>query len=279
MDFGSETQAASSKRMYTARADNYENSFHPDYTKRFMALADVQLGERVLILACGTGLEIFIAAEQVGEEGEIVGVDITDAMLAKAREKKERLKPKADIHLLNHDITDLDGLKELKDKKFDVIMCSNAFVLLDNQEQVVASWRKHLKPGGRLQVDITHENNLKIGLLLERAANRLGTRFPSNRTWIKDRNSFKQILEKAGYTVEKIELMDKLTGQDSTFYGMDQIDEQFDGIISTPLTINMATDEFKNKARALFREEWEKDAVDGKIENVDALYVYVARNM
>ncbi|KAJ3954241.1 hypothetical protein N0V92_009262 [Colletotrichum tropicale] len=279
MDFGSETQAASSKRMYTARADNYENSFHPDYTKRFMALADVQPGERVLILACGTGLEIFIAAEQVGEEGEIVGVDITDAMLAKAREKKERLKPKADIHLFNHDITDLDGLKEPKDKKFDVIMCSNAFVLLDNQEQVVASWRKYLKPGGRLQVDITHENNLKIGLLLERAANRLGTRFPSNRTWIKDRNSFKQILEKAGYTVEKIELMDKLTGQGSTFYGRDQIDEQFDGIISTPLTINMATDEFKNKARALFREEWEKDAVDGKIENVDALYVYVARNM
>ncbi|KAF4810389.1 Arsenite methyltransferase [Colletotrichum siamense] len=279
MDFGSETQAASSKRMYTARADNYENSYHPHYTKRFMALADVQQGERVLILACGTGLEIFIAAEQVGEEGEIVGIDITDAMLAKAREKKERLKPKAGIQFFNHDITDLDGLKELEDKKFDVILCSSAFVLLDNQEQVVASWRKYLKPGGRLQVDITHENNLKIGLLLERAANRLGARFPSNRTWIKDRNSFREILEKAGYTVERIELMDKLTGQGSTFYDMDQIDEQFDGIISTSLTINMATDEFKNKARALFREEWEKDAVDGKIENVDALYVYVARNL
>lgn len=278
MNFGSETQAASSKRMYTARADNYENSFHPEYSKRFMAIADVQPGERLLSLACGTGLEIFIAAEQVGESGAIIGVDITDAMLAKAREKKERLRPKASVQLYNHDITDLERLPELQGQKFDLIVCSSAFVLLDNQEKVVAAWRDYLKPGGRLVVDITHENNLKIGLLLERAANRLGTRFPSNRTWIKDRNSFKEILETAGYTVEKIELVDQLTGQGTTYYGRDQIDEQFDWITGTPLTVNMATEEFKNKARALFREEWEKDAVDGKIENADAVYVYVARN-
>ncbi|KAF6819527.1 protein-l-isoaspartate(d-aspartate) o-methyltransferase [Colletotrichum sojae] len=277
MEFGHETQAASSQRMYTARADNYENSFHPDYSKRFMAIANVQPGERLLSLACGTGLEVFIAADLVGEEGEIVGVDVTDSMLAKAREKKERLKPKADVRLFNHDVTDLDTLPELEGKTFDVIVCSSAFVLLDNQEKVVESWRKYLKPGGRLLIDITHENNLKVGLLLERAAKRLGTRFPSNRTWIKDRNSFKGILERAGYAVEKIELMDNISGQGTTYYGMDQIDEQFDWITGTPLTINMATEAFKEKTRALFHEEWKKDAVDGKLENVDAVYLYVAR--
>ncbi|KAL0942165.1 protein-l-isoaspartate(d-aspartate) o-methyltransferase [Colletotrichum truncatum] len=278
MGFDNETQVASAKRMYTARADTYENSFHPDYTKRFMSVANVQPGERVLILACGTGLEIFMAAEVVGEKGEIVGVDVTDAMLAKVKEKQERLKPSASIRLFNHDVTDLDTLSELKGHTFDVILCSSAFVLFDDPEKVVMPWRRYLKPEGRLVVDITHEDNLKIGLLLERAAKRLGTRFPSNRVWIKDRNSFKDILERAGYTVDKIEVMDKLTGQGSTFYGRDQIDEQFDWITGTPLTVNMATEEFKSKARALFREEWEKDAVDGKIENVDALYVYVARS-
>ncbi|KAF9882401.1 protein-l-isoaspartate(d-aspartate) o-methyltransferase [Colletotrichum karsti] len=277
MDFGSETQVASSKRMYTARADNYEDSFHPEYSKRFMVVADVQPGERVLSLACGTGLEIFIAAEKVGESGAIVGVDITDAMLAKAREKKERLKTQASIELYNHDITNLDTLPELRGQMFDVIVCSSAFVLLDNQEKVVTSWQSYLKPGGRLVVDITHEDNHKFGLLLERAVNRLGMRFPSNRIWIKDRNSFKEILEKAGYKVEKIEEMDQLTGHGSTYYGIDEVDERFDWITGTSLTIKVETEEFKNKTRALFREEWEKDAVDGKVENADAVYVYVAR--
>ncbi|GKT50936.1 arsenite methyltransferase [Colletotrichum spaethianum] len=270
MDFDHETQAASSQRMYTARADNYENSFHPDYTKRFMAVADVQPGERVLILACGTGLEVLIAAEQMGDRGDIVGVDITDAMLAKAREKQERLKPRASIRLYNHDVTKLETLPELDGQAFDVILCSSAFVLFDDPDEVVKSWRKYLKPEGRLVVDITHENNLKIGLLLERAARRLGTRFPSNRSWITDRNSFTKILEGAGYAVERIELMDKLSGQGDTTYGMDQVDEQFDWITGTSLTIKLATEEFKRKTRALFREEWEKDAVDGEIVNVDA---------
>ncbi|TDZ14341.1 Aklanonic acid methyltransferase DauC [Colletotrichum orbiculare MAFF 240422] len=242
--------------MYTARADRYENSFHPDYTKRFMAIADIQAGERVLVLACGTGLEIFIATEQVGEEGEIVGVDITDAMLAKARQKKEQLKPDA--------------------KTFDVILCSSAFVLFDNPESAVVSWRNFLKPVGRLLIDITHEDNLKVGLLLERAAKRLGLKFPSNRTWIKDENSFKQILERAGYQVEKVELMDRLTGQGDTYYSADQIEEHFERITGTPLTVNLATEEFRDKTRALFREEWEKDAVNGMILNVDAVYLYVA---
>lgn len=277
MEFDLETQAASAQRMYTARAENYENSFHPDYTKRFMAVANVQPGERVLILACGTGLEIFIAAEQVGDKGEIIGVDVTEAMLAKAREKQERLKPSASIRLFNHDVTKLETLPDIRDGSFDVILCSSAFVLFDDPEKVVALWRKYLKPDGRLVVDITHEDNLKVGLLLERAARRLMARFPSNRSWITDKSSFEKILGRAGYAVEKIELMDKLSGQGDTYYGMDQVDEQFDWIAGTPLTINLATDEFKKKARALFREEWEKNAVDGKIVNVDAVYVYVAR--
>ncbi|WQF89046.1 Putative Methyltransferase domain-containing protein [Colletotrichum destructivum] len=277
MDFNYETQVASSQRMYTARADKYEDSFHPDYTKRFMAVADVQSGEHVLILACGTGLEVFAAAEKVGEKGEIIGVDVTEAMLAMAREKQGRLNLSTRIRLFNHDATRLETLPELNGQVFDVILCSSAFVLFDDPGEVVRSWRRYLKPEGRLVVDVTHEDNLKVGLLLERAARRLGARFPSNRSWITDRNSFTGVLEGAGYAVERVQLMDKLSGQGDTTYDMDQVDKQFDWITGTSLTVNLATEEFKRKTRDLFREEWEKDAVDGKVVNVDAVYVYVAR--
>ncbi|KAK2053300.1 methyltransferase domain-containing protein [Colletotrichum caudatum] len=280
MDFDHETQAASSQRMYTARADRYEDSFHPGYSERFMAVADIRPGERVLVLACGTGLEVFIAAERAGDGGEVVGVDVTEAMLAKAREKQERRRGSgAGVRLLKHDVTKLETLRELGGQSFDAILCCSAFVLFDDPEAVVASWRGYLKPGARLVVDVTHEDNLKIGLLLERAVRRLGTRFPSNRHWIVDKTSFARILEGAGCAVERIELMDKLSGQGDTTYGMDQIDEQFDWITGTSLTVKLATDELKQKTRALFREEWEKDAVDGKIVNVDAVYVYVARKL
>ncbi|KAK1977188.1 methyltransferase domain-containing protein [Colletotrichum cereale] len=279
-DFDHEAQAASSQRMYTARADRYEDSFHPAYTERFMTVADVRPGERVLVLACGTGLEVFIAAERAGDGGEVVGVDVTEAMLAKAREKQGRRGPAgAGVRLLNHDVTDLGTLRELDGQVFDAILCCSAFVLFDDPEAVVASWSGYLKPAGRLVVDVTHEDNLKVGLLLERAVRRLGARFPSNRSWIVDKNSFATILEGAGYDVERVELMDKLSGQGDTTYGMDQVDEQFDRIMGTSLTVNLATDELKRKTRALFREEWEKDAVDGKIVNVDAVYVYVARRL
>ncbi|EFQ28349.1 methyltransferase domain-containing protein [Colletotrichum graminicola] len=279
MDFDHETQAASSQRMYTTRADRYEDSFHPGYSERFMAVADIRPGERVLVLACGTGLEVFIAAERAGDGGEIVGVDVTEAMLAKAREKLGRRGPGAGVRLLNHDVTSLETLQELDGQTFDTILCCSAFVLFDHPDAVVTSWRGYLKPGGRLVVDVTHEDNLKIGLLLERAVRRLGTRFPSNRSWIVDRNSFSRVLEGASYAVERIELVDKLSGQGDTTYGMDQVDEQFDWITGTSLTINLATDELKQKTRALFRGEWERDAVDGKIVNVDAVYIYVARRL
>lgn len=44
------------------------------------------------------------------------------------------------------------------------------------------------------------------------------------------------------------------------------------------LTANAITEDFKEKARPLFREEWANAAVDGKVEVADALYLYIARN-
>ncbi|TQN74961.1 Arsenite methyltransferase [Colletotrichum shisoi] len=264
MDFNYETQAASSRRMYTARADKYEDSFHPDYTKRFMAVADVRSGEHVLILACGTGLEVFAAAERVGEEGEIIGVDVTEAMLAKAREKQGRLNPSTRIRLFNHDATRLETLPELDGQAFDVILCSSAFVLFDDPGEVVRSWRRYLKPEGRLVVDARGQPQGRVAA---------GARGEATRRAVPEQ----QVLDHGQELVYGGPGGGRLSGQGDTTYDMDQVDEQFDWITGTSLTVNLATEEFKRKTRDLFREEWEKAAVDGKVVNVDAVYVYVAR--
>ena len=275
-----ESQVDSAQRMYTERAHNYEDSWHPDYSRRFMELVPVHPGDRVLDLACGTGLEAVIAADQVGDEGIVIGVDITEAMLAEARNKLNQNEILARrIKLVQHNVTDLSDCPHVAKGSFDLILCSSAFVLFDDPDKVVSHWREYLKPGGKVAIDITHEYNLRAGILLENVARRMGMSFPSNRSWIKSKDSFSDILKSQGFVVEKVESLEKVPGLGSTFLSLDQADEQFEFVVNGPLTASIITDELRYKGREYFREEWNNAAVDGKVEVSDTVYVYVARKV
>ncbi|KAH7193013.1 S-adenosyl-L-methionine-dependent methyltransferase [Fusarium flagelliforme] len=273
-----ESQVGSAQRMYTERAHNYEDSWHPDYSRRFMELVPVHPGDHVLDLACGTGLEAVIAANQVGDEGIVIGVDITEAMLAEARKKLDQNEILARrIKLVQHNVTDLSGCPHVAKGSFDLILCSSVFVLFEDPDKVVSHWREYLKPGGKVAIDITHEYNLRAGILLEKVARRLGLSFPSNRSWIKSKDSFSDILKSQGFIVEKAEGLEKVPGLGSTFLSLDQADEQFEFVVNGPLTASIVTDELRYKGRDYFKEEWNNAAVDGKVEVSDTVYVYVAR--
>jgi SAM-dependent methyltransferase len=75
------SQIEAAQRMYDTRASNYEASWHPDYSKRFVSYINVRPGMRVLDLCCGTGLEAFLVADLVGETGEVVCVDISNGSM------------------------------------------------------------------------------------------------------------------------------------------------------------------------------------------------------
>lgn len=277
-EFGTETQPQSAQRMYNTRASNYEDSWHPDYSQRFMALVPLSPGNRVLDLCCGTGLQTFIAAERVGEQGEIVGVDVSGGMLGQLRERQGREAGLGGrIRTFQHDVTDLRGVPGLEKGSFDAILCSCAFVLFEDPAAVVAHWREYLRPGGLMAIDVTHERNLRPGLVLEQVARRMGVKFPSNRSWIQSIDSFKEILEGQGLVVEKAVPIERQSNKGSVFYGLDEADEQYEYVMNSPLTQNSVSESFKVQARPLFREEWEKVAVNGKVESVDVAYVYVAR--
>jgi len=274
-----ETQAESAERMYEYRASTYEDSWHPDYSKRFVSLiGDLKPGSRVLDLCVGTGLEAFLAADIVGDEGHVVGVDITRAMLAEAAARKER-EPELGrrITLLRHDVTNLASLAEVQPASFDVILCSNAFVLFDDPAGVVRGWKAYLRPGGVMAIDIAHEHNFRSGIVMERVAARMGVAWPSNRAWVRSKDSFKDILEAEGLVVEKAEELNKISDRRETYYSVDQADEQFNWVAKAVLSVPMMTDEFQRVARPLFRDEFAKAATDGKVEIVDSLYLYVAR--
>jgi len=283
MQFGSETQPQSAQRMYDSRAAAYEDSWHPSWAIRFTSCLSIAPGDHVLDLCCGTGLNVFAAAERVCPDGSVIGVDISNGMLEVARQK-QATNPDVGKRciLLKGDVAHLDeafsaaGLGEKKGT-FDWITCSSGFVLLDDPSAALAHWKTFLKADGRMAVDIPHEHNLRSGAILERVAKRLGVPLPFNRSWVESSESFVTLALAQGLVVEKYELLERVMGEKTTHYTLDQADGQFEKSVNGPLTANLDAEEFKEQARPLFHEEWEKAAVDGKVEVADALYLYVLR--
>ncbi|KAI0437904.1 S-adenosyl-L-methionine-dependent methyltransferase [Xylaria telfairii] len=275
-----ETQPQAAARMYDERAPTYENSWHPDYSRRLIERVPLKLGNRVLVTCCGTGLESFIAANIVGSAGVVVGVDISTGMLQEARARQSRERELgSQIKFIHHDVTSLDTSAEMQELRgtFDFLICSSAFVLFEDPAAVVRAWRPWLKDGGRMVIDITHERNMIQGLLMERVAEKLGLKWPSNRQWIQNGDSFKKILEDEGLVVESLELLDKIADKPILSFGIEDADSQFDYVASGALAATFSWEGKKERARELFRNEWKGIARYEKVEVVDRLYLYVAR--
>lgn len=96
------------------------------------------LAKSVLDLAYGTGLVTILAKQQVGETGNVIGIDISQGMLDVARAKTKQLG--LDITLFEHNITDLDELR--LDMKFDIITCASALWLLKEPLPALKHWAR-----------------------------------------------------------------------------------------------------------------------------------------
>jgi arsenite methyltransferase len=110
------------------------------------SLRRLQLGERVVDIGSGAGFDSFIAAEQVGETGQVVGVDMTPEMLAKSRGTAAALG-------LTH-VEFREGLAEaipVDDGTADVVISNGVINLCADKRAVFGEIRRVLRPGGTLQ--------------------------------------------------------------------------------------------------------------------------------
>jgi arsenite methyltransferase len=108
---------------------------------------DLQPGETVVDLGCGAGFDTVLAAQMVGPEGRVIGVDMTPAMLNKARRNAELLG------LSNVDLRE-GFLEELPvaEATADVVISNGVINLCPDKATVLAEAFRVLKPGGRLQI-------------------------------------------------------------------------------------------------------------------------------
>tara|TARA_R110002124_G_scaffold32461_1_gene108885 strand:+ start:51 stop:842 length:792 start_codon:yes stop_codon:yes gene_type:complete len=101
-----------------------------------------QPGDRLLDVACGTGVTTRLAQDKVGHSGHVVGLDINAPMLAKARE----LAGARDITWIESDVTD----SGLPDGSFDLIISQHGYHYFPDKPAALAEFRRLLAPGGRL---------------------------------------------------------------------------------------------------------------------------------
>src|SRR5919199_4873647 len=111
-------------------------------------------GERVLDLGSGAGTDSLVAAQMVGDDGHVTGIDMTPAMLAKARAAA------AEMGAENIEFVESEAERlPFPDESFDVVISNGVIDLIPDKDAVFAELHRVLVPGGRLQIaDVTIQN-------------------------------------------------------------------------------------------------------------------------
>jgi ubiquinone/menaquinone biosynthesis C-methylase UbiE len=116
---------------------------------RVLAKAQLRECERVLDVACGTGLVTFRAAESVGPTGAVVGTDLSDVMVAWVTE----MAAKRGMPQVTAVRSDAEEIAQ-RDETFDVVLCALGLMYVVDPLRALEQMRRVLRPGGRLAVAV-----------------------------------------------------------------------------------------------------------------------------
>ncbi len=135
--------------MFDAIATNYDRvndlmtaGAHRQWKRQVVALAALAPGGKALDLATGTGDIAFLLADRVGAQGEIVGLDFSEGMLAIARDRDLEGRP---ITWIQGDMTALD----LPDASFDAVTVGYGLRNVTDLDRALSEIHRVLRPGGR----------------------------------------------------------------------------------------------------------------------------------
>lgn len=127
---------------------SWQKQLHPAH-EQVLEWADLNGGERVLDIACGTGLVTLPAAQAVGDKGEVVGTDLSDNMVA-------AIKATAAMRNLNNTSFSQMDAEDLKfeDESFDVALCALGLMYAPHPLKAIEEMHRVLRPGARAVVAV-----------------------------------------------------------------------------------------------------------------------------
>lgn len=134
--------------LFSRAADSYDSigpRFFSQLGRHFVDVAELGVGSRVLDVAAGRGAFLFAAADKVGPQGRVIGIDLAANMVNKTCEDIHRRKLK-NTQMLQMSAQALD----FPDASFDWVLCGFALWFFPQPQQALREMWRVLKPGGRV---------------------------------------------------------------------------------------------------------------------------------
>ncbi|ALG68696.1 arsenite methyltransferase [Beggiatoa leptomitoformis] len=189
------------------------------------ALASLKVGEVVLDLGSGAGIDCFLAARAVGETGRVIGIDMTPEMLAKARHYAEQ----GGYHNVEFRQGDIEALP-VENDSIDVIISNCVINLATDKAQVFKEALRVLKIGGRLLV-----SDLVLLKPLSADLRKSASAYAGCIAGAMLKNEYLQIMQQAGFNdvsiVEETAYPLELLSDESAYQGLVSEFTEFDPAI------------------------------------------------
>jgi SAM-dependent methyltransferase len=144
--------AKQSRAVFDAAAEHFDDeelSYLVRLGRRSAEQARLRPGDHVLDVACGSGSSALPAAEQVGPNGRVLGIDVSERLLALARAKTER----AGLDNVEFRLGDMRDL-ELPAASFDAVLLVFGLFFVPDMEALTRELWSLVKPGGRLVITV-----------------------------------------------------------------------------------------------------------------------------
>lgn len=179
----------------------YEEFYLPglfaEWTSRVIEAAEIERGQRVVDVACGTGVLARAVADRVGNTGMTVGVDINKGMLDVAKEKA----PEIEWHQAPAEALPLN------DNCFDAVVCQFGLMYFEDRQVALEEMMRVLRPGGRLAVTVWDKLENSPGYAVEDQLFQriLGDEFADETPYsLGDRKALQHLFDSAGISTTKI---------------------------------------------------------------------------
>lgn len=185
---------------FDARAANYSrNDWHRRCAERLVELCRLRRGAHVLDAGTGTGFAALAAARRVGDDGRVVGVDVSAGMLREARAAASA----GALSNVEFQEADATRLSDFAADSFDAVTCAAALLYMPVAEALRA-WRRVLKPGGLIAFSSMQAGSPPAGRIFRECAAAYGLALADPSAPLGTSAACRSILEAHGFDVADI---------------------------------------------------------------------------